>query len=73
MEGIKQIEKEKRENDKKDSLTSKIKKDIPVTKPEENKKHEMKKVIWKKMNQRFVPLQFQNLNFQKNSITTSSS
>ena len=39
--------------------------DIPKTKPEENKKHEMKKMMWKKMNQWFPPRQFQNLNSQK--------
>ena len=64
MEGIKQIEKEKRENDKKIVELQK-KMGIPVIKPEENKKHKMKKMMWKKMNQRIAHPQSQNLNFQK--------
>ena len=65
MEGIKQIEKEKRENDKKIAeLQKKI--GIPITKPEEKKKPEMKKMMWKKMmNQRFAPPHIQIPNFQK--------
>ena len=57
MEGIKQIDKKIFELQKKMS--------VQVTKPEENKKHEMKKVMWTKRNQRFAPQKFQNLNFQK--------
>ena len=66
MEGIKQIEKEKRENDKKIVELQK-KMGIPVTKPEEKKKPEMKKMMGKKMNQKFVPPQIQIHNFQKKS------
>ena len=67
MEGIKQIEREKRENNKK-IIELQKKMGIPVIKPKptEKKKHEKKKMMWKKMNNRFAPLQFDNPNLQHN-------